>query len=218
MRVIKWRQFLKDGLQSGNKPASITIGIFDGVHLGHQALIKRVVSYNADDGYVPVIFTFRQNHKTKKSTFRFGEQRTENKEQRTEDREQRTCPFGSENRELCDIQSFEERLAVFERLGVQITVVIDFTEEFRRMTGREFLLMLSEHCCVGFFAVGSDFRCGYQLDTDAAAIVEFFTSRKIPVEIAPLVYDGQLPVSSSRIRAAMADGDILKAQTMLGNI
>ena len=197
MRIIKWRQFLKDGLQSGDKPASITIGIFDGVHLGHQALINRVVSYNADTGYVPVIFTFRQNHKTK------------NKKQRT---------FGSENKELCDIQSFEERLAVFEKLGVQITVVIDFSEEFRQMPGIDFLQLLSEHCRIGFFAVGSDFRCGYQLDTDAAAIERYFASRNISVEIVPLVCDEQLPVSSSRIRAAMAEGDILKAQTMLGKI
>jgi len=187
MRVINWRQFLKDGLPLGEKPASITIGVFDGVHLGHHALINRIVSYNADAGYVPVIFTFRQNHKT-------------------------------ENKEQCDIQSFDERLAVFERLRVQITVVIDFTEEFRQMPGREFLQILSEHCNIGFFAVGSDFRCGYRLDTDAVAIVEFFSSQNIPVEIVPLVCEGQFPVSSSRIRAAMADGDIERAQTMLGKM
>jgi len=185
MRIIKWRQFLKDGLLSDDKPASITIGVFDGVHLGHQALIKRIVSYNADAGYVPVIFTFRQNHKTKK---------------------------------LCDIQSFEERLAIFERLGVQITVAIDFSEEFRQMPGLDFLQLLLEHCRIGFFAVGSDFRCGYQLDTNASAIAGYFAAQKIPVEIVPLVCDEQLPVSSSRIRAAIAGGDILKAQTMLGNM
>jgi len=196
MQLINWRQFLENGLPLGDKLASMTIGIFDGVHRGHQALIKRIVSHNAPPlnapsaGYVPVVFTFRQNHKTENSNLRFGEQG--------------------------DIQSFEERLAMLERLGVQITVVIDFSEEFRRMRGVEFLKILLEHGNAGFFAVGSDFRCGYQLDTNAAAIKKFFLSHNIPVEIVPQVMQGTLPVSSSRIRAAIAAGDHALAQAMLG--
>jgi len=199
MQLIKWRQFLENGLPLGDKLASMTIGVFDGVHRGHQALIERIVSRNANTsaGYVPVVFTFRQNHKT------------ENKEQRTENSNLR---FGEQG----DIQSFEERLAVLERLGVQITVVIDFSEEFRRMRGIEFLKILLEHGNAGFFAVGSDFRCGYQLDTDASAIKKFFSSHNIPVEIVPQVMQGTLPVSSSRIRAAIAAGDHTLAQAMLG--
>ena len=192
MHLIKWHQFLKTGLPLNNKPASVTIGVFDGVHRGHRALIGRVVSHNTE--YTPVVFTFRENHKTGSR-----EQRAENKEQE-------------------DIQSFKERLAVFEKLGIEITVTIDFTEEFRRMPGIEFLKILLEHGKVGFFAVGSDFRCGYQLDTDAAAIERFFALRSIPVEIVPQVMEGEFPVSSSRIRAAIAEGDILKAQAMLGTI
>ena len=185
MHLIKWQQFLETGLPLNDKPASVTIGVFDGVHRGHRALIERVVSHNTE--YVPVVFTFRENHKT-----------------------------GSREQE--DIQSFKERLTVFERLGIQITVVIDFTEEFRRMPGIEFLRILLEHGKVGFFAVGSGFRCGYQLDTDATAIERFFALRSIPVEIVPQVMEGELPISSSRIRAAIADGDTLKAQAMLGTI
>ena len=203
MQSIKWRQFLDKGLPLGDKLASITVGVFDGVHRGHQTLIERVVSHNATSlnvqsaSYVPVVFTFRQNHKTK------------DKEQKTENSNLR---FGGQG----DIQSFEERLAILEKLGVQITVVIDFSEEFRRMRGNEFLKILLERGNVGFFAVGSDFRCGYQLDTDAAAIKKFFSSHNIPVEIVPQVMEGTLPVSSSRIRAAIAAGDHTLAQAMMG--
>jgi len=193
MQLIKWRQFLENGLPLGDNLASMTVGVFDGVHRGHQALLERVVSHNTNvsAGYVPVVFTFQQNHKTEK------------KEK------------GKEKRELSDIQSFEERLAILERLGIQITVIIDFSEEFRRMPGIEFLKTLLERGNVGFFAVGSDFRCGYQLDTGAAAIEKFFSSHNIPVEIVPQVMEGQLPVSSSRIRAAIAAGDHALAQAML---
>ena len=202
MKIIEWHQFLNDGLSIGDRPASMTVGIFDGVHRGHQALINRVVSHNAD--YAPVVVTFRQNHKTVNN-------------------ELSTSPLGevsrvqlTMNNETRDIQSFEERLIMFESLGVQITIVIDFTDEFMRLPGREFLRLLLKHCNIGFFAVGSDFKCGYRLDTDALAIQSFFDSRNIPVEIMQQVMEGALPISSSRIRAAIADGELELARTMLG--
>jgi len=171
------------GLPTGEKKASVTIGVFDGVHRGHRALIERVVSHNAEN--VPVVITFRENHKT----------------------------TGNEPK---DIQTFEQRLILFEKLGIQITIVVDFNKAFRQMPGIDFFEILSKRCNIGFFAVGSAFRCGYQLDTDAAAIQKFFASRGIPVEIIPEVMEDSMPISSSRIRAAIAAGDIRLAEAMLG--
>ena len=183
MQVIDWKQFLKDGLECGEKLSSVTIGVFDGVHRGHQSLIERIVTHNANN--VPVVITFRQNHKTEK-------------------------------RAQKDIQSFRQKIAVFESLGVKITLVIDFTESFMRMPGIEFLEILLKHGKPGFLAIGSGFRCGYRLDTDAEAIQKFFTSHDIPVEIVPQVLEGGTPISSSRIRDAIASGDFLLAEKMLG--
>jgi riboflavin kinase/FMN adenylyltransferase len=183
MQVVEWRQFLEDGLPCGKKLSSVTIGVFDGVHLGHRSLIEKVVSYNPD--YAPVVITFRQNHKEKKHA-------------------------------QTDIQTFRQKTLVFESLGVKITLVIDFTESFRRMSGIEFLETLLNCCNIGFFAVGSNFRCGYGLDTDAAAIQKFFSGKNIPVEIVPEVMEGGLPISSSRIRSAIASGDFSLAEKMLG--
>ena len=180
--VIDWFQFIENGLPLEKKLSSVTVGVFDGVHRGHQALIERIVSHNAD--YVPVIFTFRENHKTDDSA--------------------------------SDIQSFRQKLAMFERLGVKITVAIDFSESFRRMPGIEFLETLFKHGGIGFFAVGSGFRCGFQLDTDAQAIQKYFNSREIPAEIVPEVTEGALPISSSRIRKCITGGEIQLAEAMLG--
>jgi riboflavin kinase/FMN adenylyltransferase len=181
MLVIEWPQFLEDGLPVGHKQSSMTVGVFDGVHLGHQALIKRVVSHNLPD-HAPVVITFRQNHK----------------------------------QEADNIQSFSQKTAMMESLGVEILLVIDFTESFRRMSGIEFLEILFKHGNIGFFAVGSDFRCGYRQDTNATVIRDFFVSRNIPVEIVPEVMEGSLPISSSRIRRSIADGDLSLAEKMLG--
>jgi len=180
--LVDWTQFTEKGLPTGKKKASVTIGIFDGVHKGHKALIERIVSHNTKN--VPVVITFRENHKTKS--------------------------------EPKDIQTFEQRIMTLEKLGVQITIVIDFTESFKHMAGINFLEILANRCNIGFFAVGSAFRCGYQLDTDAAAIQKFFTLRGIPSEIVPEVLENSLPISSSRIRAAIAAGDNKLAEAMLG--
>ena len=61
MQIIEWPLFLKNGLPLDGKHSSLTVGIFDGVHRGHQALINRVVNFNKD--YIPVLVTFYQNHK-----------------------------------------------------------------------------------------------------------------------------------------------------------
>lgn len=185
MQVIDWQQFLKDGIQLNGKLSSMTVGIFDGVHRGHQALLKSVVSHNTN--HVPVVVTFRQNHKTK------------NREQKSE------------------IQSFQQRLEMFESFGIEVTIIIDFADSFRRMPGIEFLEILLKRGSVGFFAAGSNFRCGYKLDTDSAAIKKFFDTRNIPVEIVTEVMEGSLPISSSRIRTAINTGDSLLANKMLGH-
>lgn len=192
MRVIDWSRFLENGLPIERKLSSMTVGLFDGMHRGHQALIERVVSGNLNGtplSLVPVVVTFAKNHKLT---------RGQNKER------------------AADIQSFQERLETLEKLGVQITIAIDFTESFRKITGNEFLNALFKNGNIGFFAVGSGFRCGFRLDTDAAAIQKFFAARGVSVEIVPEVMEGSLPISSSRIRQALASGDIALAETMLG--
>lgn len=184
MEVLEWAQFLEKSLLLKERKTSMTVGVFDGVHKGHQELIKRIVSYNAE--FIPAAVTFRENHKT---TIKGQE----------------------------DIQSFEERLLIFEKLGIQLTIVIDFTEDFRKMSGIKFLEILLEHGNIGFFAVGSGFRCGCQLDTDAEAIKEFFASHGIAAELVEEITEGSDLVSSSLIRAAIAAGDVKLAEKLLGH-
>jgi len=184
MQVIEWAQFLENGLPLGQKYSSVTIGVFDGVHKGHQSLIKRIVSYNA--AYAPVVITFR-----KADLF--------------------------SNKSTDSLMSFQQKAAMLESLGVEILLVIDFTDSFRRMSGKAFLEILHKHGNIGFFAVGGNFRCGYGQDTDAQGAKEFFALRNIPAEVVPEVAEGPLPISSSRIRSAIANGDLPLAEAMLGH-
>jgi len=178
MTEIDWTAFLENGLPLERRKSSVTVGVFDGVHRGHQALIANIVSYNAE--YVPVVITFREPKITD------------------------------------SIQSFRQKAEMLESLGVKILVVIDFTESFRQMTGVEFLEILLKHGNIGFFTVGSNFRCGYRLDTGAKEIRTFFNSHNIPVLILLEVMEDSLPISSSRIRSAVNSGDFRLAEVMLG--
>jgi riboflavin kinase/FMN adenylyltransferase len=187
MQIIEWHQFLKEGLPLNGKPASVTVGVFDGVHRGHQALIKRIVSH--EKNAVPVVVTFRQNHKNARN---------------------------GEGLYLGDIQSFRQRVAAFENLGAELTIVIEFSESFRHMSGAEFFQILRERGKMGFLAVGSDFRCGYRLDTDAPMIKKINEARGVPAEIVESLTEGSTPISSSRIRAAIARGRLGEAAAMLG--
>ena len=187
MQVIEWPEFLENGLLIVEKFSSLTVGVFDGVHLGHQALIRRVVSFDRNN--VPAAITFVQNHKKARNGIK-------------------EYPG--------DIQSFRQKIAMFERLGLAVVLAVEFSESFRRMTGNEFMRILLDRCRMGFLAVGSDFHCGYRLDTDASAIRQFFASRNIPVEIFADVMEGSKPVSSSRIRDAIVQGKLKHAQAMLG--
>ena len=179
MQIIEWPRFLED-THPEEKPSAVTVGVFDGVHRGHQALIEQVVSQQKDT--VPAVITFVQSRYKKAG----------------------------------NILSFRQKIAIFENLGVSLTIVIEYSESFRRTTGAEFLDILQNHGNMRFMAVGSNFRCGYQLDTDAAAIQKYNALNNIPTCIVQPLTENAEPISSSHIRAAITQGNLKAASAMLG--
>jgi len=188
MLVIEWSQFLEEALPLGGNPSAVTVGVFDGVHRGHKALIERVVSQKKHA--VPVVVCFRQSHHKEKN------------------RDRREYPG--------DILTMRQKMTVFESLGVSITIIIKFTQPFMRMSGADFLRILQEHGKMGFMAVGSNFRCGYQLDTDAPKIKKINAALDIHTCIVQPLAEGGQPISSSQIRAAISRGNLKEAAAMLG--
>jgi len=115
-----------------------------------------------------------------------------------------------------DIQTRSQKLEGFEALGIELCVLIDFSGNFSKLTGRDFLSRLHVRDSLESLAVGSDFRCGHRLDTDASAIAEFFKSCGVGVDIVTHVLLHGHPVSSSRIRSAISEGRLTDAADMLG--
>jgi len=115
-----------------------------------------------------------------------------------------------------DILPLEQKLAVLQELGVKLTILIDFSEKFSKINGRDFIDLLLGSQPVELLVLGPDFRCGQRLDTGADEIRRFAKARGVAVWVAPPVMDGGQPVSSSRIRQALAAGQKAEAERLLG--
>jgi riboflavin kinase/FMN adenylyltransferase len=184
MRVLEWPDFVGAPIPDYPEQTAMTIGVFDGVHRGHQILIKKILR----QGPNPTVVTFRQSPK----------------------RVIRPETAGGA------ILSLEQKLEIFEGLGVSQTILIDFSENFSRLKGQEFIDLLISRGKLTYLVIGSNFRCGYQLDTDALRIKQLNDARGVKTEVVLRVLEGACPVSSSRIRKAIAAGDLAAAETALG--
>ncbi|MFA6506953.1 MAG: FAD synthetase family protein [Treponemataceae bacterium] len=184
MNIVSWDSFVTQPLPF--EARSATVGVFDGLHLGHRALIDRILTFDAT--LSPSVFTFLENPKEIL----------------------RPKDFDG------NIFSLDQKLDAFEKLGVALTVLIDFSGNFGKLSGKDFVDLLKDRGKLRYLAVGSDFRCGYRLDTDAERIRSLNEADGIPTDIVTPVLWGGMPVSSSRIRTAIAAGNLVEATALLG--
>lgn len=182
MTVSTWEEACAGALDPAR--SAVTIGVFDGVHKGHQELVRRVVA----SGFKPAAVTFTAHPKLVTAPERFG---------------------GS-------LQTLGQKLASLESLGVSLCVLIDFSGDFSKLTGNEFVSTLVRSCGARYFAVGNDFRCGYRMMTDARAMRSIAAELGAEVDIVePVMVDG-VRVSSSVIRSLLREGRTDRALAMLG--
>ena len=184
MIVLDWPAFLARSGPDLARGTAMTIGVFDGVHRGHQDLIARIARRAP---LIPTVITFRRSPKE----------------------------ILGKNWEG-DILSLDRRLALFESLGAEMAVLIDFSGDFSILKGSEFLDLLRGPGNMRFLAVGANFRCGFKLDTGAAELAALNGAAGVPTELAEPVTGGGLTVSSSRIRSAIRRGDLDGAAALLG--
>jgi riboflavin kinase/FMN adenylyltransferase len=179
METLNWDDFITN---EEKKPFAATIGVFDGVHRGHQVLIEQVVRQKKK----PTVITFRQNPK------------------------RALAHQGGK-----DIISLEEKLDIFEKMGITRAILIDFSENFSRMEGQVFIETLLDRG-LSFLAVGENFRCGYRRDTSVEAIRRITAERGVEINIVPpILLDGRR-ISSSMIREEIERGDFVFVSAALG--
>ena len=168
-------------------PAVLTIGAFDGVHLGHQHLIRSVIESALAKGYRSALVTFFPH-----PSVVLG----------------RAEPFY--------LTSNEEKLEQLERLGLDVVVVVEFTQETAHTRAAHFVNSLIENLRMREMWIGHDFALGYKREGNMAFLQAMGVERGYSVHtIEPVTLQDQ-PVSSSRIRQALQAGDMRQVNACLG--
>lgn len=173
------------------RPLHLAIGIFDGVHLGHRAVIEAAVHSARRSGGQAAVLTFAPHPSV---LFR-PEQPT----RMLMDRPAQARLLGS--------------------LGVEIVITQPFTPEFAHVAAEDFIPFIKRHLpSLAAIYVGENWRFGRGRSGDIALLVAEGGKHGLTVFSAPRVNLNGEPISSSLIRAAVEAGDIRAANTMLGYV
>ena len=174
---------------TSNQASVVTIGMFDGVHIGHQRLIRAVVNSAKATGRISALVTFYPHPATV-----FG----------------RVAPVY--------LTSNEEKLHLIELLGIELIVILKFTSEFALVTADSFVTIIRDRLHMNELWLGKDAALGYQRKgtpeyLQALGLKQGFALNTVePVELQ------NQPVSSTRIRAALHVGDIQQVNDCLGRL
>lgn len=167
----------------------LTLGTFDGIHLGHQEIIKKVVDCSVKENRRNIVITFRPH------------------------------PRKVINPELNIklLTTSDEQIEIFEKLGVENLLIINFTKEFSELSPEEFLKdYLIAKIGLKKIVIGYDHHFGKARGGDINLLKAMSEKFKFEIlQIEPYLINDE-PVSSTKIRNALENGDIEKANTMLG--
>ena len=178
-------------IEAHNIPhAVVTIGTFDGVHLGHQAIFNKMKALAHDIGGETVVVTFephpRQVLNIDSSNLRF----------------------------LC---TPEEKLAKFEEFGIENVVIINFTKEFSRTPSEVFIKdYIIDHIHPAYIVVGYDHHFGKNRMGDFGLLNDMMQKYNFKVARVAAQDVENIAISSTKIRNALAVGNVKSANRLLG--
>ena len=178
------QNFKKLGIKS-----ILTIGTFDGVHIGHQKIIQRLCEVKSQNNLNSVILTFFPHPRSilqNDDTFKM-------------------------------LNTIDEKIQLLERFGLNHLVIEPFTKEFSRFTALEFVRdILVNQLHIKKLVIGYDHQFGKNREGDFEQLEKFGELYNFGVEEIPAQEIKNVSVSSTKIRKALEEGDIEKANKYLG--
>lgn len=185
MKIIRGIQNIKESI---TYPV-LTIGNFDGVHLGHQAIFKKVVDRVKEVEGTGIVFTFEPHPKK----------------------------ILSPDKYLTSLITFEKKLELIEKTGIDMVICADFTTDFAALSPWQFTKsILVEKICVKEVFVGYDFNFGKRREGTAEYFQKMGEEFGFKVEVLDAVKINGGIVSSSFIRDLIVNGQVSKAARYLG--
>ncbi|SDI48024.1 FMN adenylyltransferase /riboflavin kinase [Pseudomonas delhiensis] len=166
-----------------------TIGNFDGVHLGHQAILARLRERSQELGVPSCVVIF----------------------------EPQPREYFAPDAAPVRLTRLREKLELLREQGVDFVLCLTFNRRLRELSAAEFVRqVLVDGLAVRHLEVGDDFRFGCDRSGDFAFLVRASAEQGFTVEAATTVEVDGMRVSSSRIRKVLADGDLHQAERLLG--
>lgn len=173
-----------------DKPVVLTQGTFDGVHLGHEKILKRIINRAKEIGGESVLLTFYPHP--------------------------RLVLFPDDN-QLRLITTLEERFEILRDMGLDQVVVLPFTKELSRVRAEEYVRdILLQQLNMKVFIIGYDHRFGRNREGSIEDILAMSETFNFEVEEISRQDIQESTVSSSKIRKALLDGEVKMARTYLG--
>ena len=171
-----------------NQPTAVTLGNFDGLHLGHRALIKLTKQFAEDEGLKSVVFTFSPHP---------------------------MLVFGKKDN-FALIMSPEEKKYTMEQMGIDTYIEYPFDQKFAAMSAEEFAVkLIFEKLQCRVLIVGENYHFGANRSGDYDMLQKLGEARGVKVIAVPSVLYEEERVSSSRIRKCLLQRDLEDANRML---
>src|SRR5512136_2264681 len=171
-----------------NAPSFVTIGSYDGVHIGHQHLLKQMKGAAAQAGCLAVMVTFHP----------------------------RPQAVLAPHRPVTYLTMPDEKIAALGGLGLDLTAVLPFTREMARTSAADFVAELVTHLKMRQLWAGADFALGRNREGDIPRLRQLGQALGFEVAVVePLIQGGEV-VSSTRIRHLLAVGEIRQVTALLG--
>ena len=178
------------GLKEKHRGAAITVGSFDGIHLGHGALIASTCGIAKQLAKPAMMLTF----------------------------EPLPREYLSAQDPPARLTDFRERWRVLERSDLHYVCVLRFDEKLRQLSGEQFVDLLKTRFGASAVVVGQDFRFGRGGAGSITLLRAAADAGAFELELVPSVCIEDLRVSSSGVRTALAEGDFGRARDLLGRV
>ena len=170
------------------KSCALTIGTFDGVHVGHQKIIRRLVSVSKNKNIHPVVLTFFPHPRM----------------------------ILQSDTSIKLIDTIEEKIDILKHLNIGTLIIHPFSQSFSRMTANEFVRdIIVKSLSVKYLIIGYDHRFGRNREATVDNLINCGFTYGFEVEKLKAKEIESVNVSSTKIRTAITTGDIDKANKYL---
>ena len=169
-------------------PVALTIGNFDGVHLGHQSLLNELKAAAKARSLKTAVVIFEPHPRE----------------------------FFTPQDAPARLSSLREKLEMFELLGIDRVHICRFDGEFAQMSAAYFIHALHEKLFAKYVLIGDDFRFGSKRAGDFALMEKIAEQQGFEVEAVKTVKNDDVRISSTAVRAALAAGQMRRAHDYLG--